>query len=439
MATIEPRKTQNGKITRYRVKWRTGGTRDGLWDSETFDLLADAKAFRRLVEAYRHHRPPAEQLLEHGFDFLVPESYLPTSDAGQEESPKAESAPQPPVTFESYAREYVERLVRPNPETKRKYLERLRMHVFPSFGDRPIAEITRREVREWQTALLTAGLSPKTIANIRGESVAPIFKAACLPGEDDEPALRVHNPVEGLALPTQIKAERDILESPEEARIFTAAAYAIDPEAAELLDHRAGHGLEVGRGRGVAAPGGAPSVGHRVHPAGAPEGMSAVEGHPEAEESKQGYREVPVPAEVMTILKRRSELHRDFVFVAPRGNFWRYEDFHRGRWVKIRDLARANGLPKHLTMHGLRHSMLTLLATEGVDLEALRQMAGHKHISTTFDVYVHATRKHHDPVRRIVTDFFGTGRPESDDSGRDDSKRDGQDGDEPPMPAGVAA
>jgi site-specific recombinase XerD len=35
-------------------------------------------------------------------------------------------------------------------------------------------------------------------------------------------------------------------------------------------------------------------------------------------------------------------------------------------------------------LHALRHSLLTLLATEGVNLAALREMAGHKRISTTF-------------------------------------------------------
>ena len=31
MASIETRKT-TGRVTRYRVKWRTGGARDGAWD-----------------------------------------------------------------------------------------------------------------------------------------------------------------------------------------------------------------------------------------------------------------------------------------------------------------------------------------------------------------------------------------------------------------------
>ncbi|MEV5768826.1 tyrosine-type recombinase/integrase [Micromonospora sp. NPDC052213] len=77
--------------------------------------------------------------------------------------------------------------------------------------------------------------------------------------------------------------------------------------------------------------------------------------------------------------------------MAPRGNHWRYEDFYEGRWVKIRDLAQEKGLPRRMTMHGLRYSLLTLLATEGVDLAALRTMAGHASVTTTMNVYVHTT------------------------------------------------
>ncbi|GHJ54388.1 hypothetical protein Nm8I071_36950 [Nonomuraea sp. TT08I-71] len=100
-----------------------------------------------------------------------------------------------------------------------------------------------------------------------------------------------------------------------------------------------------------------------------------------------GYREVPLTAQVMWMLADRAaaasrERGREFVFVAPRGNHWRYADFYRDRWVKIRDRAQEKGRPRRVTMHGLRHSLLTLLATEGtasrgggVDGLQLRQQA----------------------------------------------------------------
>jgi hypothetical protein len=60
-----------GRITHYRVKWRTGGTRGGAWGGTTFDAHADAKRFKSLVEVYGHQLPPAEALIAKGFAYLV--------------------------------------------------------------------------------------------------------------------------------------------------------------------------------------------------------------------------------------------------------------------------------------------------------------------------------------------------------------------------------
>jgi hypothetical protein len=243
MASIETRKTK-GKIARYRVKWRTGGARGGAWDGTTFDAHADAKQFKALVEVSGHRWPPAEILIAKGFAYLVPGAVVTPAPPVLEE-------PLPVVTFEAFALEYVERLVKPNPETRRKYLERLRVHVFPVIGERPIVEITRREMRLWQEGLLAKGSSPKTIQNIRGETVSPIFEAACLPGEDDEPPLRTYNPLKGLKLPERNRPEREILEDQQEAALVSEAAYEVDPSAADLMLMLLATGMRWGEAAGL--------------------------------------------------------------------------------------------------------------------------------------------------------------------------------------------
>jgi hypothetical protein len=223
MASMETRKTKGrpGEVAHR-------GARGGAWDGTTFDVHADAKQFKALVEVYGHHWPPAEVLIAQGFAYLVPgAAAAPVASVTEE--------PSPVVTFETSALEYVERLVKPNPETKRKYLERLRVHVFPVLGERPIVEITRREMRLWQEGLLAKNLSPKTIQNIRGETVSPIFEAACLPGEDDEPPLRTYSPLKGLKLPDRNHPEREIVEDQQEAGFVIEAAYDVDPSAADLM------------------------------------------------------------------------------------------------------------------------------------------------------------------------------------------------------------
>ncbi len=125
-----------------------------------------------------------------------------------------------------------------------------------------------------------------------------------------------------------------------------------------------------------------------------------------------GYREIPVPGPVLNMLRTRcAGKDRDaYVFTAPRGGIWRYDTFYEDRWVKIRDLAERNGLKKRMTMYGLRHFfLLTWLASEGVNLIALRTIAGHKNVSTTFNFYVHNTRRHHPQVKAVVDDLVGMG------------------------------
>lgn len=393
MATLEKRPSRGGKVIKWRVKWRTRGSDE--WDGEQFDRNSDAKRFKALVEAHDHQRPPAEQLVEHGFGYLVP------NQATASEEPTA-------ITFRLYALAWLDTLTKPSAETKRKYRERLEKHVFPTLGDLPVNRITRRVMRKWQIQLVASGLSRKTIANIRGESVYPMFRAACLPGEDEEPPLRSYNPLDGLALPDGPRFERDILETPEDASILLTAAYEVDPEAADLILTALATGLRWGEVAALTAEAVRPSAGtvevrqvlRKVNR------QWRIEPNPK---TKSGFRKVPVDPRVMEILRRRASAGGEFLFVAPRGNHWRYEDFYDWRWVKIRKLAESRGLRGHITMHGLRHSLLTLLANEGLELSSLTHVAGHRQVSTTMDVYVHSTRAHHEPVRRIVGGFLEAG------------------------------
>src|SRR3954464_8252906 len=101
MASIETRRSKDGRTASYRVKWRTGGT--GVQDGTTFSALSDAKRFKALVEVHGHLWPPVEVLVAHGFRSLVPGALVPvaTSPVVTEER----SA----VTFEAYAVEFVDR------------------------------------------------------------------------------------------------------------------------------------------------------------------------------------------------------------------------------------------------------------------------------------------------------------------------------------------
>lgn len=50
------------------------------------------------------------------------------------------------------------------------------------------------------------------------------------------------------------------------------------------------------------------------------------------------------------------------------------------------------GVPK-ITLHGLRHSMAAVAATEGIPIKVLQEIMGHAQYTTTADVYAHVDRK----------------------------------------------
>ena len=56
MASIETRRSTDGRRVTYRVRWRTGGRAGAPWDSETFTRHADARTFKARIEANGHRR-----------------------------------------------------------------------------------------------------------------------------------------------------------------------------------------------------------------------------------------------------------------------------------------------------------------------------------------------------------------------------------------------
>lgn len=65
------------------------------------------------------------------------------------------------------------------------------------------------------------------------------------------------------------------------------------------------------------------------------------------------------------------------------------------RWSKraiqvfVRNVSKAVGITKHITVHSIRHSILTNLRLKGVPLDDLQLLAGHSQISTTQSIYAH--------------------------------------------------
>lgn len=72
---------------------------------------------------------------------------------------------------------------------------------------------------------------------------------------------------------------------------------------------------------------------------------------------------------------------------------------------KIKAFLRDNGHPE-MTVHGLRHSNISLLLSQGVDLITAARRAGHAKPSTTANIYAHALKKPDEDAADKLDDLF---------------------------------
>ena len=102
-------------------------------------------------------------------------------------------------------------------------------------------------------------------------------------------------------------------------------------------------------------------------------------------------RTVPLNDEVLHVLRQ---------YCLARGGAKAHEPFFRSRenralsrnaiYERVRAHARRARLPQRVSPHRLRHTFATHLVQEGVDLVTLRDLLGHRHITST-QIYIHLT------------------------------------------------
>lgn len=93
--------------------------------------------------------------------------------------------------------------------------------------------------------------------------------------------------------------------------------------------------------------------------------------------SLTSVRQLPIPAQLMPLLKQRRQLAGYVCSVSPSG----LDAAHR-------TLVRKLGLP-YIPLHGLRHTMATACIRHGGDMRSLQAILGHASYATTANRYTH--------------------------------------------------
>lgn len=411
MASIDKRELAGG-VTRYRVQWREGDKRPKV----SFEYEECAKRFKDLVNAHRNTTPPRQTLIDAGFGYLL-------KDDGPSDVP----------TFVAYAYTHIE-LTRASDDTKADYRSYVRLDLEPFFWDSLITEITRSRLREWQDWMARKpdpekgidgrGLSDKSIRNVRGTVVDPVLNRAMLRGENGEPALLEYNPLDGLSAPAGKSVRRQIIADAEQALILIQAAYEHDVDAADLIVTDIATGMRWGEISGLPPWAVDVEEGYLDIVQVAARNTARRPGVPylyirEEPKTEAGFRRIPFGTSVGAILARRiaalptrrvrkSKRPRlDLVFASTSGGIIGNQNFRRNHWLPILGLAQERGLVQQITPHGLRKSLITLLAESKVDPVTLKGVAGHADHRTTLQLYTEPTGRGYKDVRTAVDSLLG--------------------------------
>jgi integrase len=377
MASLVSRPRRDG-TTAHKVQWRLGGSRDGAWQSETFDDRRQALKFRALVEANHH---------------LWPEGWVKGWGFGT--SPSAVDAAGPRTSLEEFGTAYVRRLTSAGPDTQTRYLaqvSRLVGWITDATGFVPEEEtFSSDDERDWINARRRAGASPKTVANYHG-LLAAIFKDAVHKG------LIAKNPCEGVRLPAQESAEDDgdkQFLTEDEFALLLAATH---PDSRDLLTVAVGTGLRWGeltalRVEDLQLGGKVPHLSVRRAWKRNGTGDFAVEGEGRfylgSPKTRESRRKVSLSAPVVDVLRRVTDGKNaeDLVFPDTGGGRLDQGHWYARRWQVAVRHARAAGLGCSPRFHDLRHTHAAWLISAGVPLPVIQKRLGHKSIKITVDVY----------------------------------------------------
>lgn len=284
-----------------------------------------------------------------------------------------------------YARDWLRgRQHQIRPATYMSYEQMLRDHVEPYLGEKAIASITATDLRSWHQQLRDKQLAPGTIHRVH-TLLGQILKEAHLDGYiRSNPASRTR--------PAVPDNDRRLYLTPEQLQTLLSGApddvYGLLFQTAGYTAMRLGELLAL-RWENVDWERSAIRV-VETQTRRAPNDW--ITGPPK---SRAGYRTIHIPSQLRQALRdhRTTQLEirlqlgstwqdHDLVFANMRGR-----PLDRGTIrSKLSQLCRRLDLPV-ITMHGLRRSAATWMASLGVHPRVIQERLGHESIETTMRIY----------------------------------------------------
>jgi integrase len=280
------------------------------------------------------------------------------------------------LTFGEHGEKWMSNQSHLRPRTVELYRYILRLHLVPTFGDRPLVSIKSDNVVAWYQALKAKrpGVAPKAY-----RLFAQLMQAALDDGQVKASPVAIkgagHEPVGELTVPTRAEA--------------MALADAVPTEYRAMVLIAAWCGLRFGelaalRREDIDLTARTVRVSETVTEL-LGKGAPMTTGAPKTE---AGRRTIAIPSNIVPAITSRLETVTDptaLLFPAPRGGYLSRVHFRQRVWLPA---LKATGLS--FRFHDLRHCALTLAAEAGATIAELMARGGHSSPATAMR-YQHAS------------------------------------------------
>lgn len=351
MSSVEKR-TRNGKV-RWYARYRDA---DGRQRTKTFDRKVDAERIMTTV----------------GAD-LLRGTYIAPDDGR--------------LTFGDYAQQWAA-IQQHRPATSDQVERRLRRHVLPVLGSRPLGAIRSTEVQTFVKGLSDA-LSPSTVRVVYSRVVA-IFSAAV---RDRRIAT---TPCVGIKLPRSARVRVEPLTTDTVLALIDAVPDRY--RAAVVL--AAGSGLRQGEIFGLDVD----RVDFLRRQVRVDRQLLALSGTPTfgPPKTEASVRTVPLPTVVLEALAAHLAAFEPrwagLMFTTETGKAMR-----RSSWSHIWTQAvKEAGAPAGTGLHAMRHYYASLLIRHGESVKTVQARLGHASATETLDTYSHLWPDSDDRTREAI-------------------------------------
>lgn len=291
-------------------------------------------------------------------------------------------APPSKLTVGAFLDQWHRDVVVPNrsPKTAYNYGRTLELYLKPSLGGHRLDRLNAAQVEGMLAEMSRAGKSPRNRQLTLATLTAALNQAVQWGILRENPCKRVTKP--------KVAKKRPVFWTPEELSRFLAAARGERLEA--LFVVAATTGMRLGEILGLRWV----DVDLRQGEINVRQQLSEFGGRLEFRRPKtdSGDRLIPVPDSTISALRRHRErlvaeglAACQIVFPTRAGTPHGQSNLTRRAFARI---TKAAGVPK-IKFHGIRHSYLTLLLANGVDVKTVQELAGHSDPMVTLTTYTH--------------------------------------------------